>query len=95
VIARFISTHPDGDHLRGLERLEAVIGSDNIYCVKNAANKEDETDSFAKYCALRDDPQRAFCIFKGCSRKWMNQGDDDPGSWKRLKTTLTCRWSLA
>ncbi|MBX3673898.1 MAG: hypothetical protein KF776_13030 [Burkholderiales bacterium] len=79
-IARFISTHPDDDHLRGLEHLEAHVGIENFYCVKNAATKDDVTDSFAKYCELRDDPKKAFYLFKGCSRKWMNQGGDTRGS---------------
>ncbi len=78
-IARFISTHPDDDHLRGLEYLEATVGVENFYCVKNAATKDDETDSFKKYCELRDS-KKAFYIFKGCSRKWMNQEGDGRGS---------------
>ncbi len=78
-IARFISTHPDDDHLRGLEFLEATVGIENFYCVKNAAKKDDETDSFNKYCDLRDS-DKAFYIYKGCSRKWMNQEGDGRGS---------------
>ena len=79
-IARFISTHPDDDHVRGLEYLEHVIGIENFYCVKNAATKDDATDSFKKYCELRDDTKKAFYIFKGCSRKWMNANDDERGA---------------
>ena len=79
-IARFISTHPDEDHVRGLEYLEKVIGIENFYCVKNAATKDIETDSFNKYCELRDDPKKAFYIYKGCSRKWLNTNDDERGS---------------
>jgi len=52
----------------------------NFYCVRNNATKEDETDSFTRYCALRDDAKKAFYISKGCARKWMNQGDDERGS---------------
>ncbi len=79
-IARFISTHPDEDHVRGLGYLESVIGIENFYCVKNAATKDEETESFNKYCELRDDPKKAFYIYKGCSRKWMNANDDERGS---------------
>jgi beta-lactamase superfamily II metal-dependent hydrolase len=78
-IARFISTHPDDDHLRGLEYLDAVVGIENFYCVKNSATKDAETDSFKKYCDLRDST-KAFYVFKGCSRKWMNQDADGRGS---------------
>lgn len=79
-IARFISTHPDDDHLRGIELLEAKVGIENFYAVKNAATKKDKTDSFKKYCALRDDTKKTFHIYKGCSRKWMNQEGDGRGS---------------
>lgn len=75
-IARFISTHPDDDHLRGIESLVAKVGIENFYVVKNLATKEDETDSFKKYCELRDS-DKAFHITKGCKRKWMNQDDDE------------------
>ncbi len=45
-ITRFISTHPDDDHMRGLELLDDKIGILNFYCVKNAAIKADDTDCF-------------------------------------------------
>jgi beta-lactamase superfamily II metal-dependent hydrolase len=48
-ITRFISTHPDDDHIRGLEKLDDRIGILNFYCVKNTVTKEDETDSFTRY----------------------------------------------
>jgi beta-lactamase superfamily II metal-dependent hydrolase len=79
-ITRFISTHPDDDHFRGLERLDDRIGIVNFYCVKNQATKEDETDSFKRYCELRDSEKKAFYISKGCNRKWMNQADEQRGS---------------
>ncbi len=74
-ITRVISTHPDEDHVRGLELLDEKIKILNFYCVKNNATKEDETDSFNKYCELRDS-DKAFHITKGCKRKWMNDDDE-------------------
>ena len=78
-ITRFISTHPDDDHIRGLELLDEEIHIRNFYCVNNKVTKEDQTDSFDKYCELRDS-DKAFYIFKGCKRKWMNLEGDDRGS---------------
>lgn len=75
-ITRFISTHPDEDHIHGLRHLDNKIGILNFYCVENAANKEEETDDFKKYCELRDG-DKAFNLYQGCSRKWMNQGDEE------------------
>jgi len=77
-ITRFISTHPDEDHIRGLDLLDDKIKIINFYCVKNEATKEDETDSFNRYCALRDS-QKAYYLQKGCTRKWMTHGDEERG----------------
>ncbi|WP_071395066.1 ComEC/Rec2 family competence protein [Bacillus tuaregi] len=79
-IRRFISTHPDEDHICGLEYLDERLEINNFYCVKNEATKEDETVDFKKYCELRDDSKKAFYIKKGVSRKWMNQSDEERGS---------------
>ena len=76
-ITRFISTHPDDDHICDLTYLHQQMNLLNFYCVKNEATKPDESDDFDQYCALRDDPKRAFYIFKGCTRKWMNQTDEE------------------
>lgn len=76
-ITRFISTHPDQDHFEGIEKLDAELGILNFYVVKNNAKKDEETVSFKHYCKLRDDVDKAFYLFKGCRRKWMNCGDDE------------------
>ncbi|MGR5579938.1 hypothetical protein ACP5WH_06305 [Enterocloster bolteae] len=76
-ITRFISTHPDEDHIHGLKYLDDKIGILNFYCVKNEATKSDETDDFKKYCELRDSDKKAFYIYERCSRRWMNQNDEE------------------
>jgi beta-lactamase superfamily II metal-dependent hydrolase len=78
-IKRFISTHPDEDHILGLEYIDEKMGISNFYCVENEATKKDETDDFNKYCELRNS-DKAFYIKKGVSRKWMNQYDNERGS---------------
>lgn len=79
-INRFISTHPDEDHIKGLTEIQNKIGFSNFYCVKNkATKKDDETKDFKKYCELRDSDKACF-IKKGMQRKWMNQSDDERGS---------------
>ncbi len=79
-IHRFISTHPDEDHIHWLEKLDDAIWINNFYTIKNSATKSTETESFKRYVKLRDDPKKAFYLFKGCSRKWMNIGCDERGS---------------
>lgn len=77
-ICRFISTHPDDDHIRGLETLFDTFDFLNFYCVKNEVKKDYPTDDFRKYCILRDS-ERAFYVYKGCKRKWMNESDEERG----------------
>lgn len=75
-ITRFISTHPDQDHLRGLTCLDDQLQLLNFYCIHNAICKEEDTVDFQKYCELRDS-DKAFYLKRGCSRKWMNVSDDE------------------
>ena len=77
-VQRFISTHPDDDHIRGLKYLNQKMPILNFYCVENNAKKEDETDDFNEYCKLRDS-DKAFFLYKDCKRKWMNQDGEGIG----------------
>jgi beta-lactamase superfamily II metal-dependent hydrolase len=53
-ITRFISTHPDGDHIQDLVYLDDQISIVNFYVVDNEATKSDETENFKRYRELRD-----------------------------------------
>lgn len=79
-ITRFISTHPDEDHIKGIADFCETIGIINFYVVQNEATKPVETDSFKKYCELRDDPDKAYYVYAGCTRRWMNQSSEERGS---------------
>jgi beta-lactamase superfamily II metal-dependent hydrolase len=79
-IVRFISTHPDQDHIRGLVELHQSLDLVNFYCTKNDTTKEDETEDFNQYCDLRDNESKAFYIKKGSTRRWMNKSSDERGS---------------
>ena len=76
-IKRFISTHPDDDHIKGLKYLDDQMGIVNFYCVANGATKDDETEDFQRYCALRDSKDKAYHIYRDCSRCWMNKDDEE------------------
>lgn len=78
-IQRFISTHPDQDHVQGLEYLDSRMGLLNFYSVKNAVVKDDPTRDLEYYCELRDNTKKAFYIYKGCSRRWMNKSSEERG----------------
>ncbi|MGQ0823778.1 MAG: ComEC/Rec2 family competence protein [Actinomycetota bacterium] len=78
-IVRFISTHPDQDHLSGLVELDNKLKLRNFYCVKNSATKSEPTADFERYCQLRDS-DKAFYVKRGCSRRWMNKSNEERGS---------------
>lgn len=77
-ITRFISTHPDEDHIKGLVELDNKIHILNFYVVENSATKEDKTDNFKRYCELRNGNHHYY-VYKGCKRKWMNKSDEERG----------------
>lgn len=77
-ITRFISTHPDEDHIHGLKLLDKHNLVSNFYCVKNEAIEENETEDFSHYCKLRDGDKHYYVV-KGCKRKWLNQCDKNDG----------------
>lgn len=78
-IKRFISTHPDEDHIQQLDYLDDNMPIWNFYVVNNNVKKDDETSRFKRYCTLRDG-DKAYHISKGCRRKWMNMDDEERGS---------------
>lgn len=88
-IVRFISTHPDDDHICGLAYLHQQMNLLNFYCVRNEATKEDETEDFSQYCELRDHSKKAFYLFRGCTRRWMNLDDEE-----RKSSGLSIRWPI-
>jgi beta-lactamase superfamily II metal-dependent hydrolase len=85
-IRRFICTHPDEDHFGGLHLLDDADPILNFYVVRNQAIKADDTTSFVRYCTLRDS-SKAFYLYKGCSRKWLNEGDNERGG-----AGIQCLW---
>lgn len=91
-VTRFISTHPDGDHIQNLDYLDDKINILNFYCVQNEATKEDITSSFRRYCELRNCKKKSFYIFKGCSRKWMNQTGKDNDGDERGSSSINILW---
>lgn len=76
-ITRFISTHADQDHISGLKEIDDEITIYNFYTVKNEATKESPTEDFEHYCKLRDNKEKAFYLYRGCSRRWMNMDNEE------------------
>jgi beta-lactamase superfamily II metal-dependent hydrolase len=93
-ITRFISTHPDDDHILGLTCLHEEMNLLNFYCVKNEATKEDVTDDFDQYRELRDDTSKAFYLYRECSRKWMNRKSDQRDADSRGSAGINILWPI-
>lgn len=74
-VSRFISTHPDEDHIGGIAKVMAELDTSNFYCVRNFATKKDESESFKAYCEYRDS-DKAYYVYAGCRRKWLNLNDE-------------------
>jgi Metallo-beta-lactamase superfamily len=64
-VTRFISTHPDDDHIKGLARLDDAIDLRNFYVVENHATKPENTFDFERYRELHDST-KAFFLERGC-----------------------------
>lgn len=77
-IFRFISTHPDDDHICGITNLSTEIGIENFYCVKNNSNNPEGEEDFKTYCQLREG-DNSFPIYKDFRIKWLNISDDKNG----------------
>ena len=88
-ICRFISTHPDQDHISDLVSYDDRFGIVNFYVVKNKATKNEETEDFKRYKSLRDHTGKAFYLKRGCERRWMNQSDE-----VRSSAGISIRWPI-
>ncbi|MPL97647.1 hypothetical protein SDC9_43839 [bioreactor metagenome] len=91
-ITRFISTHPDEDHIQQLDYLDDEMSILNFYCVKNETTKKDETTGFKRYCELRDDSKKSFYLYKDCSRRYMNQDGIDSNGTKIGSSGINIPW---
>lgn len=77
IIRRFISTHPDEDHISGLTKINPKFYA-NFYCVKNKIEKPDYDEDFELYKKLRDQEikdSKVFYIDNTMQVKWLNDSD--------------------
>lgn len=73
-VFRFISTHPDNDHIAGIEYLDDSLEITNFYAVDNKRPTDDNDRSLACYHRLL--AEKNFAIKCGIKRVWLNKGND-------------------
>lgn len=74
-IRRFISTHPDNDHIKGIEDLFAKWSTENFYAVANERPADPKDPSLTKYQQLLKNYN--YPIGKDIRRVWLNQEDEN------------------
>lgn len=86
-IRRFISTHPDHDHIAGIEELFKRWPTVNFYAVSNDIPENKDDASLTKYIELKK--EHNYAIKEGISRRWLNDKDDEHGS-----SGISFRWPV-
>ncbi len=74
-IRRFISTHPDNDHIAGIEELLKRWDTTNFYAVDNDIPSDTSNPSLTKYLDLKQNHN--FAIKRGITRCWLNNSNDE------------------
>lgn len=74
-VCRFISTHPDNDHIVGIEHLDEKWPITNFYAVDNKRPTDNNDNSLTRYHHLL--ANNNFAISRGISRAWLNKANDD------------------
>lgn len=77
-ICRFISTHPDNDHIAGLECLDERWRIENFYAVTNDIPADKGNARLVRYKKLMS--EKNFAVQRGIKRAWLNVDNDENGS---------------
>lgn len=72
---RFISTHPDNDHIAGIEYLDQKWGIVNFYAVDNHRPIDKNDESLSHYHWLM--ANRNYAIKRNIKRAWLNDSNDE------------------
>ena len=70
-VCRFISTHPDKDHIQGIEELDKKWPILNFYAVNNQTPADKSDPSLTRYLQLLSEKNCA--IYRGLKRAWLNK----------------------
>lgn len=74
-VRRFISTHPDKDHIAGIGTLFRRWSTNNFYAVANSIPEDLDDSDLCKYIELKD--KCNFEIKRGITRCWLNESNEE------------------
>lgn len=77
-ICRFISTHPDNDHIAGIECLDDLWGITNFYAVENNRPEDKGDVNLTRYHWLLKN--KNYAIKRGIQRAWLNESTNENGN---------------
>ncbi len=77
-VRRFISTHPDHDHIAGIGTLFSRWPTNNFYAVANNIPEDADDPDLCKYIELKD--KYNFDVERGITRCWLNDSNEEHGS---------------
>lgn len=80
-LIRFISTHPDDDHIKGIDKLykNGFVWERNFYYVQNDIKKNNQNTDNKKYIELKNSTESVE-IFAGLKRAFLNKDGESNGT---------------
>lgn len=89
-VCRFISTHPDNDHILGIEELDAQWGIINFYAVANEIPEDSDDDSLTRYIWLKE--HKNYEIEQGIRRAYLNKESKNDKGQVIGSSGITFQW---
>ena len=91
-ICRFISTHPDNDHILGIDDLDDDWEILNFYAVDNDIPKDDDDNSLTRYIWLKEN--KNFKVHRGIRRAFLNQDSKNENREAIGSSGITFEWPV-
>lgn len=89
-ICRFISTHPDKDHILGIDNLDDDWKILNFYAVDNDIPEDDDDNSLARYIWLKEN--KNYKVHRGIRRTFLNQVGKNKNEETIGSSGITFEW---
>lgn len=91
-VCRFISTHPDNDHILGIDELDDEWEILNFYAVDNDIPDNGDDTSLTRYIWLKDN--KNFEIHRGIRRAYLNRESKNDAGETIGSSGITFEWPV-